>query len=130
MRVQHREYSLGYCSGAVLGVSTHNAQVVQLCCTPESHGTLCVNYTSIPKQNKTNKQTFTRPVIKEGGLGTSVQICLCWSGKGCNFFFTGADATLSRSVLDRWCDVSRARLCPGLGRGRRKNFKVKRWTWA
>ena len=33
----------------------------------------------------TNDQTGDQ----EGGLSTSVQIYLCWNGKGCNFFLLG-----------------------------------------
>lgn len=55
----------------------------------------------------TNDQTGDQ----KGGLSTSVH--LCWDGKGCDFFFTGAELTLSGSILDRWYDVSRERMSPG-----------------
>lgn len=58
----------------------------------------------------TNDQTGDQ----EGGLSTEVQIYLCWNRKGCTFFFfTGAELTLSGSILERWYDVSRERMSPG-----------------
>lgn len=64
----------------------------------------------------TNDQTGDQ----EGGLSTEVQIYLCWNGKGCTFFFTGAELTLSGSILERWYDVSERKNEPRVGRGREK----------
>lgn len=43
------------------------------------------------------------------------------------FLSLGVEPTLCGSVFDGWYDVSRERMCPGLGRGRRKTFKVTSW---